>query len=60
LVLCTDGLTRVVSDMVVNTSISRLRDPQRICDHLVQAATRSGGTDDTTVLIVEIIVTGAM
>ncbi len=60
LVLCTDGLTRIVSDMAVSTSISRLRDPQRICDHLVQAATRSGGTDDTTVLIVEIIVTGAM
>ena len=60
LVLCTDGLTRIVSDMVVSTSISRLRDPQRICDHLVRTAARSGGTDDTTVLIVEIIVTGAM
>lgn len=59
LVLCTDGLTRTVSDTVVSTSISRFRDPQRICDHLVETASGNGGTDDVTVLIVEIVDTGA-
>jgi len=60
LVLCTDGLTRIVSDPMVSASIARLRDPQRICDHLVRTATESGGTDDVTVLIVEIVETGAI
>jgi PPM family protein phosphatase len=60
LVLCTDGLTRIVSDTMVSTSISRLRDPQRICDDLVRTAAGSGGTDDVTVLIVEIGDTGAV
>lgn len=55
LVLCTDGLTRVVSDATMSASISRLRDPQCICDHLVHTATCSGGTDDVTVMVVEIV-----
>jgi serine/threonine protein phosphatase PrpC len=38
--------------------ISRLRDPQRICDHLVDTALRDGGTDDITVLTVEVVDTG--
>jgi serine/threonine protein phosphatase PrpC len=58
LVLCTDGLSRVVTEAIVNTSISRLRDPQRICDHLVDTALRDGGTDDITVLTVEVVDTG--
>jgi serine/threonine protein phosphatase PrpC len=60
LVLCTDGLSRIVSDAIVSTSISRLRDPQHICNHLVHTAIRYGGPDDTTVLIVEIVDTGAV
>jgi len=60
LVLCTDGLTRIVSDTVVSTSISRFREPQRICDHLVETATGNGGTDDITVLVVEIVDIGAV
>jgi protein phosphatase len=58
LVLCTDGLSRVVTEAIVNTSISRLRDPQRICDHLVDTALRDGGSDDITVLTVEVVDTG--
>jgi len=50
----------IVSDPAVSASIARLRDPRRICDHLVRTATRSGGTDDVTVLIVEIVETGAI
>ena len=58
LVLCTDGLSRVVTEALVNTTISRLREPQRICDHLVDTALRDGGTDDITVLTVEVVDTG--
>ena len=60
LVLCTDGLSRVVSDTIVSTSISRLRDPQYICNHLVDTVARNRGPDDTTVLIVEIVDAGAV
>jgi len=59
LVLCTDGLSRIVSDPILSASISQLRDPQRICEDLVHTATRGGGVDDVTVLIVEIIDTAA-
>jgi PPM family protein phosphatase len=60
LVLCTDGLSRMVSDTIVSASISRLRDPQHICNHLVDTVARNGGPDDTTVLIVEIVDAGAV
>ena len=58
LVLCTDGLSRIVPECVMKTTISRLRDPQRVCDHLVDTASRDGGIDDITVLTVEIVDTG--
>lgn len=58
LVMCTDGLTRIVPDTMVSTSISRFRDPQRICHYLVDLAVQNGGTDDITVVVVEIVETG--
>jgi protein phosphatase len=60
LVLCTDGLTRIVADAAVSTTISRLRDPEHVCKDLVHSAMSSGGTDDVTVLIVEIVDTEAL
>jgi protein phosphatase len=54
LLLCTDGLTRMVPDPVMAQAISRLRDPQRICDHLVAAANHNGGPDNITVVVVHV------
>jgi serine/threonine protein phosphatase PrpC len=50
----------MVADAAVSTSISRFRDPEHVCKDLVHSAMSSGGTDDVTVLIVEIVDTGAL
>jgi PPM family protein phosphatase len=54
LMLCSDGLTRMVSEEELADAICRLREPQRICDHLVAAANRRGGADNITVVVVEV------
>ena len=55
LLLCSDGLTRMVTDRTLGETISRLRHPQRICDHLIDAANRNGGADNITVVVVEVM-----
>jgi serine/threonine protein phosphatase PrpC len=55
LLLCSDGLTRMVAEPALAHAIVRLRDPQRICDYLVAAANRNGGADNITVVVVEVI-----
>jgi len=54
LLLCSDGLTRLVSERALARAIVRLRDPQRICDSLIAQANRNGGADNITVVIVEV------
>ena len=54
LLLCTDGLTRMVPEPILAESIVRLRDPQRICDELVDVANRNGGADNITVIVIEV------
>jgi PPM family protein phosphatase len=55
LLLCSDGLTRMVPDPALAEAIARLRDPQRICDYLIDAANRNGGADNVTVVVVEVV-----
>jgi PPM family protein phosphatase len=55
LLLCSDGLTRMVPDATMAEAIRRLRNPQRICDYLIDAANGKGGQDNITVVIVEIV-----
>jgi PPM family protein phosphatase len=52
--LCSDGLTNAVTEATVGEAISRLRDPQRICDFLVDEANHNGGPDNITVIVVYI------
>jgi PPM family protein phosphatase len=54
LLLCSDGLTRMVAESILAQTILRLRDPQSICDALVDAANRNGGADNITVVVVEV------
>jgi protein phosphatase len=54
LLLCTDGLTRMVSEDVMAETIGALRDPQRICDRLIADANANGGVDNVTALVVEV------
>lgn len=56
LLLCSDGLTRMVSDDQLAAALDRHRgDPQRACDMLVEKANNSGGPDNITVIIVEFL-----
>jgi serine/threonine protein phosphatase PrpC len=52
--LCSDGLTRMVADRDLARAIFEFREPQRICDHLIAAANRNGGADNITVVVVEV------
>jgi protein phosphatase len=55
LLLCSDGLTRMVPDDVIADAIGRLRAPQQICDELVETAIHRGGADNITVVVVEVL-----
>jgi protein phosphatase len=55
LLLCSDGLTRMVPDATLADVIGRLRAPQRICDCLIDLANRNGGADNITVVVVEVV-----
>jgi PPM family protein phosphatase len=55
LLLCTDGLTRTVSDDALAAALDRFRgDPQGACDHLIAAANDNGGPDNVTAVVVEV------
>ena len=54
LLLCTDGLTRMVTDEELAETLARFRgDPQGACDHLIARANRNGGPDNITVVVIE-------
>ena len=55
LLLCSDGLTRMVPEGTLTQAIGELRNPQRICDYLIDAANRNGGADNITVIVVEVV-----
>jgi serine/threonine protein phosphatase PrpC len=55
LLLCSDGLTRMVPERTLSKAISELKKPQRICDYLIEAANNNGGADNITVVVVEIV-----
>jgi serine/threonine protein phosphatase PrpC len=54
LLLCTDGLTRMVPDAALADVIARLRDPERICRNLIDTANDYGGPDNITVVVIEV------
>jgi protein phosphatase len=56
LLLCTDGLTRIVNDDGLQAALERFRgDPQGACDHLVAAANAGGGPDNVTAVVIEVL-----
>jgi serine/threonine protein phosphatase PrpC len=52
--LCSDGLTRMVPERVMAQAIFQFQEPQRICDYLIAAANSNGGADNITVVVVEV------
>jgi protein phosphatase len=52
--LCSDGLTRMVPEYMLARAFHEFREPQRICDFLIAAANDHGGADNITVVVVEV------
>jgi serine/threonine protein phosphatase PrpC len=52
LLLCTDGLTRPVSDAEIAETLVSSADPQAAADRLVKLALDRGGEDNVTVIVV--------
>lgn len=55
LLLCSDGVTGMVSDSIMADTIVTLQEPQEICDQLVDLANRNGGVDNITVVLVRVL-----
>ncbi len=52
LLLCTDGLTEMVSDEGILNVFQQFTEPEAICQGLVDASNEAGGKDNITVLLV--------
>lgn len=52
--LCSDGLSEEVNDEEISRIISKPLHPQEITDQLIMAALESGGSDNVTVMVLEI------
>jgi protein phosphatase len=55
LVLCSDGLTTMVRERDVERIVAAGNDPQRTAEALVDAANEAGGTDNTTVIVLDVV-----
>jgi protein phosphatase len=54
LLLCTDGLTRMVTDPEIATTLTTLLSAQAAADRLIELANGYGGEDNSTVIVVRI------
>ena len=54
LLLCTDGLTTMVEDAEIQEILSTSLDPNQAAEKLIQAALDGGGTDNISVVIVDV------
>jgi len=52
--LCSDGLTRMVAESELAHAIRTYQDPQQICDQLIATANMNGGADNITVVVVKV------
>jgi serine/threonine protein phosphatase PrpC len=55
ILLCTDGLTNQLDDEAIKKIILEASSPQVACNQLVEAANATGGEDNISVILVEII-----
>jgi protein phosphatase len=54
LLLCSDGLTEMVSEEEIAAVLERERDPRQACERLVEEANRLGGRDNITVIVARV------
>lgn len=55
LLFCSDGLTGMVSEDEIHTTLTGEPDPSAAARRLVEAANRGGGIDNITVLVVDVV-----
>lgn len=53
MLLCSDGLTGVVSDAEIADVLTAMPDPHEACDRLVARALSAGGPDNVSVIVVD-------
>jgi PPM family protein phosphatase len=58
LLLCSDGLSGMVSEADIKRILVENEDPQAACDALVEAANQAGGQDNITALILDAVEDG--
>ena len=51
ILLCSDGLTKHVSDDRIREQLSTMKSSQQVCEDLLQEALDGGGSDNITVLV---------
>jgi protein phosphatase len=59
LLICSDGLTNMLSDDTIAVTLRRHADPQQAADILVDMANQAGGDDNITVVILDALSDGA-
>jgi PPM family protein phosphatase len=58
LLICSDGLTNMLSDDTIAATLRRHADPQQAADTLVDMANQAGGDDNITVVILDALSDG--
>lgn len=53
--LCSDGLSDVVSDKTIGETLGEIRDHRECADRLIELALRSGGPDNVTVVVADVV-----
>ena len=53
--LCSDGLSGVVSDETLAETLSTYRDPRECADRMIDLALRSGGPDNITCIVADVV-----
>lgn len=54
IVLCTDGLTNMISDGDIEAVLADTPGAQAACDQLIEAAINAGGIDNVTIIVIDI------
>jgi protein phosphatase len=49
--LCSDGLTRHVSDDRISAALSSMKSSKQVCEDLLQEALDGGGRDNITIIV---------
>ena len=59
LLICSDGLTNMLSDDTIGATLRRYADPQQAADTLVDMANQAGGDDNITVVVLDALADAA-